>query len=275
MRPRIPGYCALLGALLWSALSVAQPLPPGERTVAYAYGVGRITWTIPTDFRVVLGVPHWSAGARLLCTGERYRCEIQVGPRDIKVSDEERLGQLETAMRPQLQYRSDMTFRPLRHGADQSVVYAILPESAGGPKYRAMGYTQRGPSVIRFEATADDADRLRAILDLVDSAKAVDVLEMWAYRFADYRTVCAERFPDYRADNEAAFAASPFAAADVMRFFLQHSSARSEEGVRKLLGDATQSFAREFDRAPQEEKQSFCKAFPQLIAKAAKDVPAK
>lgn len=272
---RTPAGGALLVALLWSASGAAQPLPPGEQTRAYAYGVGRISWTIPKDLQVILGVPHWSAGARLLCTGERYSCEIQVGPRDIKVSDEERLGQLEAAMRPALQPGSDMTFKPQRHGADQSVVYVMLPDAKGEPRYRAMGYTQRGPSVIRFEASADDAAQLKVILDLVDSAKAIDVLEMWAYRFADYKTVCAERFPGYRADNETAYAASPFAKADVVRFFMEHSSARTEEGVRKLLDGATQSYAKQFDGTPEDERRTFCEAFPRLIGKAAKDVPAK
>jgi len=129
--------------------------------------------------------------------------------------------------------------------------------------------------VVKFEAFTNDAADTVAILNLVHSAKAIDALEMWTFRFADYKAVCEQQFPMYKTENDAAFASSPFATVDVVRFFMQQSSSSTEEGVRQQLDAARQSYAKEFVGRSQSEQHSFCEAFPRLIGEAAKDVQAK
>ena len=268
----------LTSLLVWGSSCLGQSVLSGrQETLFYSYGVGRITWTIPQDLGVILAVPHWTAGPRLKCANRRYECEIQVGPRDISISTERRLSELEATTKPFLQHASEKTFKPHRHGVDESVTYTTLhdPRPTEPFRYLTIGYAPRGPAVVKFEAFTNDAADTVAILNLVHSAKAIDALEMWTFRFADYKAVCEQQFPMYKTENDAAFASSPFATVDVVRFFMQQSSSSTEEGVRQQLDAARQSYAKEFVGRSQSEQHSFCEAFPRLIGEAAKDVQAK
>jgi hypothetical protein len=268
----------LVGTLLLISSSLAQPTLSGKQeTRYYTYGVGRIAWTIPKDLEVIFAVPHWTAGPRLKCANRRYECEVQVSPRDISISAEQRLSQLEATAKPSLQHASEKTFKPYRHGIDKSVIYTTLhdPRPAEPFRYLTIGYAHKGPAVVKFEALTNDAIDIVAILNLVHSAKAIDALEMWAFRFSDYKAVCEEQFSMYKSDNDAAFTSSPFAAVDLVRFFMQQNPSRTEEGTRKELDEARQSYSKEFDSRPQAERQSFCEAFPRLIAEAAQGVQAR
>src|SRR5690349_16890554 len=64
---------------------------PTTSYVASYSGVGRITWNIPKDLDYIPGVPHWTAGPRILCKeSAREDCEVMVFPRDLAVSGEAR-----------------------------------------------------------------------------------------------------------------------------------------------------------------------------------------
>lgn len=263
--------------LLCGSSCFGQPVSDKQETINYAYGIGRITWTIPKDLEVIFAVPHWTAGPRIKCANTRYECEVEVGSRNISVSDDQRLSELEDRLKPAFQYASDRTFKPYRHGIDKSVVYTTLDDSRPSEPFRyyTAGYALRGPALIKFEAITNDTADTIAILNLVHSAAAVDALEMWAFRFGDYKAVCEDRFPMYRADNDNAFASSPFARVDLVRFFMQRRPSLSEEETRNELAAARQGYAKDFDGLPEAERRSFCEGLPRFIAEAAKDVQAK
>jgi hypothetical protein len=86
---------------------LSQTVSATQETRAYSYGIGRITWTLSRDLPAVFAVPHWTAGARILCAGKKVECEIQVSPRDISVSNEERRKQLESAAKPYLEHATE------------------------------------------------------------------------------------------------------------------------------------------------------------------------
>jgi len=260
-----------LAALLAACHGYTQTSPNIQETRFYSYGIGRITWAIPKQLEVVFAVPHFTAGPRIKCDNRRYECEVQVGPRDISLAEEKRLQELEQIVKPYLPDAVEKSFKALRKG---SVTYATLEDPRPGEpyKYLTVGYTQRGPSMIRFQATTNDSADTAAVIDLVESARAEDALEMWALRFADYTAVCEQRFPGYKNNNSAAFAASPFAKVDVARFFMKQDASRTEATTRRELGAVRERFAREFDAAPQDEREPFCAALPRFIADAAKEL---
>jgi hypothetical protein len=261
----------LLALLLATGPGLAQPLSGTQETRYYSYGIGRITWSVPKNLEVGFAVPHFTAGPRIKCESRRYECEVQVGARDISIPDEKRAQELEEIVKPYLPVALDKKFRLLRQG---TMAYTTLEDPrAGEPfKYLTVGYAQRGPSMIRFQATTNDPADTAAVLSLVQSARAEDALEMWALRFSDYEAVCAERFPAYRNNNAAALAASPFARVDLVRFFLRQDSKRTEPELRKELAAVRERFAREFDAAPAEEREPFCASLPRFIGDAAAEL---
>lgn len=267
----LPALCCCTG------LSVDRSMDAAQRTVGYSYGIGRITWTFPKGLETTFAVPHFTAGPRIKCTSKRYECDIEVGPRDISITNEERLGQLEVAVKPLVERTSEKTFKPFAHGKDKSVIYVTLHDrrSSASFRYLTFGYSLKGPAVIKFEARTNDAIDTIAILDLVHTAKATDALGMWALRFGDYKAACEERFPAYGTANEKAFNSSPFATVDITRFFMQLDPSLTLDDANKALGTVRVSFAESFDKEPKDKRQSLCEGFPRWIDEAAKDVEAK
>ena len=261
----------LLALLLAAGPGLAQPLSGTQETRYYSYGIGRITWSVPKQIQVIFAVPHFTAGPRIKCAGQGYDCEVQVGPRDISLPEESRLKELEAIVKPYLPEAVEKTFRPQRRG---SVTFVTLEDPRANEPFRylSVGYTQRGPSLIRFQATTNAPAETAAVLELVQSAKAEDALEMWALRFSDYAAVCEQRFPAYKSNNAAALAASPFAKVDVVRFFMQQDAKRTEEQTRKELAALRERYTREFDAAPAAERESFCAGLPGFIDVAAKEL---
>src|SRR5262249_9714800 len=158
-----------------------------------------------------------------------------------------------------------------RHGLDDGVAYTAVTASAPAARLRhyIAGYAHRGPALIRFEAGTNDPFDAVAILNLVHAAQPIDAREMWAHRFADYVAVCEQRFPALKSANDAAFAASPFASVDVVRFFIETGPPRTEEEVRRELAAARAQYAQSFDRPTEAEQQSFCARLPQFLREAA------
>lgn len=262
---------ALAGTLSVTTLAEAQSLSGTQETRFYSYGIGRITWTVPRSLEVIFAVPDSTAGPRIKCESRRYECEVQVRARDITLSEDQREQELEGIVKPYLPDATEKTFRALREG---DVTYTTLEDPRPGEpyKYLTVGYAQRGPAVIRFQATSNAPADTAAVIELVRSARAEDALEMWALRFSDYKAVCEERFPAYRNNNAAAFAASPFAKVDVVRFFMRQDASRTEATTRKELAAVRERFAREFDAAPQDEREPFCAGYPRFIDDAAKEL---
>lgn len=262
---------ALLTALGFASRCLAQPLSGTQETRFYSYGVGRISWKVPKSLEVVFAVPEHTAGPRIKCDHPRYACEVQVAPRDITLSEDQRMRELEEIVRPYLPQALEKTFRPMRSGG---VTYTTLEDPRPGEpyKYLSVGYVERGPAMIRFQATTNDPAHTAAVLELVASARAQDALEMWALRFSDYKAVCEERFPAYKSNNAAAFAASPFAKVDLVRFFMRADASRTEAGTREELAAVRARFAKEFDAASPEEREPFCAAYPTFIGAAAREL---
>lgn len=261
----------------WFSPSVSASRDTEQQTFAYANGIGRITWTLPKDLETVIAVPHFTAGPRIKCASKRYECEIEVGPRDISITNEARLGQLEAAVNPFLKQATESNFKPLAHGKDKRVIYTTLHDNRPSTPFRylTVGYAHKGPAVIKFTALTNDAVDTIAILSLVDEAKAIDALEMWALRFGDYKAACEDRFPAYKAANEKAFQASPFATVDVAGFYMRSDPSLTRDDIDKTLKTIRASFAESFDRDPKAKRQAFCEGFPRWIVEAATGLPEK
>lgn len=243
-----------------------------QETVAYRQGVGRILWTFPEGLLAAFAVPHWTAGARIRCGGKDFDCEVQVYGRDISVSDAERRQQLQEALAPLLAGAGD-TLPPFKtYGADAGIVYVTLPlaRSAEGHRSMTLGYAHKGPALIKFQLASAGAPELEPLLRLVQQAKAIDALAMWALRLGDYRATCETRFPAYKEANDRAYAASPFAAVDLVQAFMQLEPSQTEQAVRESLAQARRGFAEDFDTDLPERKQAFCEGFPRWVAEAAR-----
>jgi hypothetical protein len=249
-----------------------ESLAGTQEAVGYRQGVGRILWSFPEGLFAAFAVPNWTAGARIQCAGKDFECEVQVFGRDITVSDAERRQELEEALVPLLASALDRQPALRTYGADARIVYATLQfaQPAGGYRYMTLGYAHKGPALLKFQLASAGAPELDPLLRLVQQAKPLDALAMWALRLGDYRATCEERFPAYKAANDAAYAASPFAAVDVVQAFMQLDPSQTEQAVRAGLMQARRGFAEEFDTDLPARKQSFCEGFPRWVAEAAR-----
>ena len=272
MRTTVLGSVVTLAALATTA--GGQILQSTQETRGYV-GIGRITWTLSKDLETIFAVPHSTAGPRILCKRPRNECEILVYASGIETS-EKRRSQLEAAVTPLLQHATEKSIRTFYYGKDKSVIYTTLQESRPSQPFRftTLGYAVKGPAVIWFEALTNDALDNLEVLKLVDAAKPVDALGMLALRFADYKAVCDERFPNYGAANEAALSSSPFSNVDVVRFVMGYASL-AEEDARKQLDAARKSYAESFDSQPSARKQAFCENFPLWLTEAGKSLEPK
>ncbi len=106
-----------------------------------------------------------------------------------------------------------------------------------------------GTAVIHFLLQSNDPNDVSKILEIVQSARTIDALTVWASKLSDYKSVCAERLPEYKAANEAAFKSSPFAAVDLTSFWIKEGKTREE--ISALLEASRKSYAEIFDQKPQ------------------------
>ena len=268
---------ALLAFGLCAGTGLAQQRPGedmagAEETVGYRQGVGRIRWSFPAGLVAAFAVPHGTAGARIQCGSQEAPCEVQVFGRDISVSDAERRQQLEEALMPMLENALDKQPSFRTYGADAGITYATLQfaRPVEGYRYMTLGYAHKGPALLKFQQLSVAAPKLDLLLRLVQDARAVDGLAMWALRLGDYRATCESRFPAYKDANDRAYADSPFAAVDVVQEFMKLDPAQTEQAVRDGLAQARKGFAEEFDLDLPERKQAFCEGFPRWVAEAAR-----
>ncbi len=80
---------------------LAQSLAGKQVTRNYA-GIGDINWSIPKDLDAIFAVPHYTAGARIMCQSPRYECEVSVTSRDISIAPDERMRSFEAKVKPYL-----------------------------------------------------------------------------------------------------------------------------------------------------------------------------
>lgn len=267
-----------------SSVLFAQSTPKTE-TSGYI-GVGRIKWEFPPAFDYTFAVPHFTVGPRIKCKGPHRTCEIRVASRDITVRLEKRRASLVAEFDPYVQRSIEKAVRIRTFGATPSVTYATLTDSRPAPgefRLLTVGFSVNGPAVIHFEIQSDDARDIQKMLDLIQDARTMDALGIWAWRLKDYKIVCEERFPTFKEANDAAFQSSPFSSVDIIGFWhaippsasRQETPAESREEIQKSLERGRESYAKSFDTKPLPEKQGFCKGFPTWITEAAKDVATK
>lgn len=258
--------------------SIAQENLIGEQApIGYSKGIGRIIWTVPNNLHVILAVPHFSAGPRLKCDSIQYECEIEVAPRDVSISDEKRILELEKKVKAYAEEASNSPFRPTFAGADRNLVYTTLRDPRPNESYRylTIGYALKGPGIVRFHALTKSEKEVRPILMLIDTASAIDAKEMWALRLKDYKIVCEEQFQSYTLANEKALLASPFSKVDLVAFFKKQDSSMAASEIEGLLESATNQYREHFGGQSQERKRSFCESLPKYIARVTAEVSRK
>lgn len=136
-----------------------------------------------------------------------------------------------------------------------------------------QGFSVNGTAVINFLLQSNDPNDVSKILEIVQSARTIDALTVWASKLSDYQSVCAERYPDLKAANEAAFKASPFASVDLVAFWTKEGKTREEISAASEAN--RKSYAEIFNQKPESYRVAVCKNFPQWVALAAKDLAAK
>lgn len=267
---KLSSIVLIAAAGVCAAPALGQNPAGRQETRSYSYGIGRIAWTFPEGLAADFAVPQWSAGARVECNGKGLRCEVQANTRDISLSDEDRRGDLRQAMRLRLPKAGKQISNIQTYGASAGVVYLTVEDPRRGEHFRylTLGYAYKGVAVVSFEVTANNLGDIGPVLALVDGARAVDALEMWAQRMRDYRAVCEERFPAYKEANDRVFAASPFAAAGLERE--SGKPAPEPSNVVAVARQRLMDFAVAFDGSPLERRRSFCEGFPKWVAEAAK-----
>jgi hypothetical protein len=255
------------------SLGCATPPAPEQSLVKTYRGVGRIAWAESRQVPMAFVVPHFTAGARRVCTGNKVECEISVMSRDIAVAPEDRIPGLRKIVEPYLPRAVDKTFQVLHHGADRSITYTLLEDADPGDeaKFLIAGYALKGTAVIQFQATAMQAADLTDVLTVVARTRALDARALWALRFADYNAVCGQRFPAFSAVNAEALAASPLSEIDLLAYFKQQEPAWTDEAVQRHLEKTRQGFANSFGEKPAAEQRSFCQRLPKLLAEAASE----
>ncbi len=247
----------------------------GTRQIAnYRGGVGRLEWTFPAELHAIFAVPHWTAGPRVGCgsdkPGQEIECEVEVAPRDVSISLEQRQRQLLSEVGPLIAHSKDKNVGIRTHVGD--VIYVVLEhaDAVGQNRHIAVGYAHRSTALLKFEARYGSHTALGTFLELVGNVKAIDALSMWAWRLGDYRVTCAQRYPELKEMNDRVFAASPFGSVDVHAFFLQRNQSSTTEKVKVMLDEGLRGFGEDFDRNPEHKKRAFCEGFPSWIAEASK-----
>lgn len=262
----LPLVLPLLVAFACAGPAWSQAPQAAEETRIYS-GVGRIKWTLSPDLRTIFAVPHFTGGPRIMCADNKTECEISVQARAIDKAMDERLAELKAKVKPLLADAKDKEFRVQYAGADKSVAYTMLEDPRPNQDFRflVVGFAIRGPGLIQFTAAANEAASYQEVLKIVEAAKSLDALEIWALRLGDYKATCNERFPASATANDAAFASSRFAKVDLVKFLMGNDASLTEEAVRKQLANVRQAFAQSFDAESAERKQAFCSSFPQWV----------
>ena len=265
---------AVMLATILSPVLFAQT-PPAENIKGY-FAVGRIRWSVPASFEHTFGVPHFTMGPRILCKGPLRHCEISVGARDITIELSKRRADITAELAPYVSRSKEKALQFRTFGTSPEVHYVTITDSRPAPGEFVLltqGFSVNGTAVINFLLQSTDPNDVSKILEIVQSARTIDALTVWTSKLSDYQSVCAERFPEHKAANEAAFKASPFASVDLVGFWLKEGKTREE--ISALMEASRKSYADIFNQKTETYRVAVCKNFPQWVALAAKDLPAK
>ena len=232
-------------------------------------GIGRIEWNMPTGFQYIMGVPHFTAGRRVLCADGKTTCVMNVRMRSYARKDDARRADLMVGVREAAKEAGIPVPQLREFGNSPTVVYALLTDPRPKQEYRmmAMGYVLNGPATIDFDVLANDEKSIMQVLQVAQRARPIDAVPHLALRIEDYRLVCAERFPAYREAGEKAFKASVFASVDIIDFLVKTrgiSPAQARERNARELAE----YARGFDAKPEADRRDFCEQLPEYIAEA-------
>lgn len=263
----------MLGIIVGTVLFAQTPA--AENIQGYI-SVGRIKWNVPASFEHTFGVPHFTMGPRILCKGRLRHCEIYVAARDITVDLSKRRAKLSAELEPYVSRSKEKAIEMRTFGTSPEVIYATVTDSRPAPGEFVLltqGFSVNGTAVIHFLLQSNDPNDVRKILDVVQSARAMDALPMWAWKLSDYKSVCAERFAEYKTANDAAFEASTFASVDTIGYWTKEGKTREEVAAGREA--SRKQYAGIFDQKPPSERLAFCKNFPQWVTLAAKDIAAK
>lgn len=122
-----------------------------------------------------------------------------------------------------------------------------------------------GPSILRFNFRTTRRDRIEPFLEMLRATRAIDALEIWAWRFSDFRIACADRVPAYRDANDAAFNSSRFSSVDIEGYF--RGLTDKPDAVPDQLRKATTQYVEALDSAPRDEQKDICGKYPDLLKK--------
>ncbi|MFY9621935.1 MAG: hypothetical protein WAM70_06435 [Pyrinomonadaceae bacterium] len=262
-----------LGTIVCPVL-FAQTSP--AETIHNYFAVGRIKWSVPASFEHSFGPPHYTMGPRILCKGELRHCEISVGARDITIEVSKRRAAITAELSQYVSRSKEKALQFRTYGTAPEVHYVTITDTRPAPGEFVLltqGFSVNGTAVINFLIQSNDPNDVRKILEIVQSARTIDALPAWAWKLSDYQSVCAERFPEHKAANDAAFKSSPFASVDI--FGIYEKEGKTREEVLKGREASRKSYADIFNQKPESYRVAVCKNFPQWVALAAKDLPAK
>ena len=272
MRPDIRTAVLLLTLLGLCGAAQSQQPEAAEAVRSYQ-SVGRIKWIFPSGFDYYFAVPHFTMGPRIKCKEKGQECEINVLSRDIRKTRAEREEELRQKLSPHAKHSSEGDVIVRSSGAGQAVRYALLTDPRPKETYRLLvvGFAEKGPAAIHFSHLSNDQADVERLLALVERAEALDAIGIWAWRLGDWKAVCEERFPQYREANAAAYAASAFAAVDLVAALrAAFSISGTAEEIRYNLARSREAFAGDFDREDAAQKQAACRDFPNLVVEASK-----
>lgn len=249
---------------------------PAPENIKGYFAVGRIKWSVPASFEHTFGVPHFTMGPRILCKGPRRHCEISVGARDITIELSKRRADITAELSQYVSRSKEKALQFRTYGTAPEVHYVTITDSRPAPGEFVLltqGFSVNGTAVINFLLQSNDPNDVPKILEIVQSARTIDALTVWTSKLTDYKSVCAERFPEHKAANDAAFKSSPFASVDLVGFWTKEGKTREE--ISALTEASRKSYAEIFNQKPELYRVAMCKNFPQWVALAAKDLPAK
>ncbi len=240
------------------------------------FAVGRIKWSVPASFEHIFGPPHFTMGPRIVCQGRLRHCEIYVAARDITIDLSKRRAELSAELTPYVSRAKEKALQFRTFGTAPEVTYVTLTDSRPAPGEFVLltrGFSVNGTAVIHFLIQSNDPNDVRKTLEIVQSARTIDALPTWTRKLSDYKSVCAEQLPEYKAANDAAFKSSPFASVDMFAYWTKEGKTREE--ISSALEASRKSYANIFNQKSQLQKVDFCKNFPQWVALAGKDLAAK
>ena len=207
--------------------------------------IGRIEWIVPSPQFFYFAVPHFTVGPRIMCGKEmESECEIQVSARDLTVDAAARREELLGTMRQYLSEAQEHDLSITSLGENPAIEYIKLTHKIDGANV-AMGHYVSGAFVIKFHFFGHDPEgaKLKTVLKLVSSAKALDGTAFLAFKLKDYNVACNKIVPTLRQQNDSAFSNSKFATIDYVSLI---------SAAKTTPGQATTIDRNSFEKAQRE-----------------------